>query len=662
MRHVLRLVALLAMATFSVASWAWIYPEHRDLAVLAVERLDPERRAEFDQLWQAARVGDEGRLCAAGADTEQGLAPSCIDWAAMSAISGDHSCSGALMLDTVTKAPWILQVADVAAQLKVDLARIPATASPEATPASAADLIADTQRRLASQNQRAARLNALRTADLRLQRADAEYATRAGSNNAHFLLPRPSTDTTAAEYAQLTLRPGSEISALGSYAYYHLSALQAASRLAHEQLDPAQRDALARAALADEAFALHFLEDVYSAGHVAGTWGTASQRQGTHDYYNENGLEVFTWNGGARSTVLMGDARMRPQDADVASTDVRKSLEQVLDVAVGRGDGVTFPYTPAAPATADDFNVCRNNQLPQRPSDLAPKPEVRPFFVAVLKDTPVPGLGPGLGSMPRFRSEVGVFLGLAGAADGRVVDGGFAEGQGKSGFVGGLDISFRAGMGLDGVMNEGGDGLVFASIGLRSDTPSTNKFNDTTRGIVSGNLNAAIPARTALATRLRMPFCLVPGDLVLLSPLYFISPETYTKIAVTAANGGLLPWQTGWASPIGRFQFVLGREIGISWYGLPGHDQLGAPPSAAGDPTRLVTFKSILYDFPIAEFRPYRAFSMNQSSSVIFQLFYDFDVPQSGVTNYPVGAPNPHLHTVHSFGLRMVFDWRYYRW
>src|SRR5262249_44443151 len=261
-----------------------------------------------DRLWQDARAGDEARLCASGADTAQGLAPECIDWAAMSAISGDHSCSARQMFETATRTDWILQVADVAAQLKLDLSRIPVTASREAS-GGAPDVITDAQRIIADQNARAARINALRTADLRLQRADAEYATRAGSNNAHFLLPRPSTDTTQIEYAELTLRPGSEISALGSDAYYHLSALQTASRLAHEQLDPAQRDALARAALADEAFALHFLEDVFSAGHVAGTWGTASQRQGTHDYYNENGLEVFTWNGGARSTVLMGDAR-----------------------------------------------------------------------------------------------------------------------------------------------------------------------------------------------------------------------------------------------------------------------------------------------------------------------------------------------------------------
>ena len=182
---------------------------------------------------------------------------------------------------------------------------------------------------------RAARTNALRTADLRLQRTDPEYATRAGANNAHFLLPRPKTDVTLDDYAALVLRPGSDISAIGVYSSFHLSALQKASRLAHESLAPAERAALARAVLADEAFALHFLEDVYSAGHIAGTWGTLSQRQGTHDYYNDNGLEVFTWAGGAHSLVLMGDAHMRPEDAEVGARAVRRSLEQVLDVATG---------------------------------------------------------------------------------------------------------------------------------------------------------------------------------------------------------------------------------------------------------------------------------------------------------------------------------------
>ena len=311
---------------------AWVYPEHRELSLLGVQKLDAERRAEFDRLWQGARAGDEQRLCAAAADREQGLAPPCIDWAALAAIAGDHSCSSRQMFETARASNWILTVADVAAQLKVDLARLPVTAEPASS--GELEVLSDARRRLAGEAVRAERINALRTADIRLQRADPEYATRAGANNAHFLLARPSTDVGPADYAQLTLRLGSEVSAVGVYAWFHLSAMQKASRLRHESLSTAERNALARAMLADEAFALHFLQDVFAAGHVAGSWGDASQRQGTHDYYNQHGLEVFRWSGG-RSVVLMGDAHMRAEDAEVAATAVSTSLRQVLDV-VGR--------------------------------------------------------------------------------------------------------------------------------------------------------------------------------------------------------------------------------------------------------------------------------------------------------------------------------------
>jgi len=80
-------MAALVFAGASGAALAWVYPEHRDIAVLAVDALDPAHRAAFDRLWADARLGHEQRLCAAGADASQGVAPACIDWAAMSAIS-----------------------------------------------------------------------------------------------------------------------------------------------------------------------------------------------------------------------------------------------------------------------------------------------------------------------------------------------------------------------------------------------------------------------------------------------------------------------------------------------------------------------------------------------------------------------------------------------
>jgi len=639
-------------------AFAWIYPEHRDIAVLAVEKLDPARRAVFDKLWAEARVTQEKRLCEAGADAAQGVKTACIDWAALPAISGDHSCSSQELTTTVLESKWILAVADVSAQLKAKLARIETLPPPSQVPSST-DVIADFQRRIEAEGARAARINALRIADNQLQQADPKYATRAGASNAHFLLARPSTAMKPMEYAQLTLKIGSEISAIGVYTWYHINALQKATRLANEQLAPEVRQALARAMLFDEAFALHFLEDVYASGHVAGTWGESAQRQGTHDFYNDSGLEVFMWQGGD-SVVMMGDAHMRPEDAERASTAVRASLDQLLDAAVSsQADGL--PHTPAAPAQPDAFDVCKNKVLIPRPEFTEAPEEYRRAYLAdigaVLRTTPVPSLGPGLGAMPRFRSEVGPFIGLAGVIDGRAIDGGFTPSDGN-GFMGGVELAARFGLGLEGVMGESGDGLAFFSIGLRGDSSSTNSITNATAA--GGNLTAAIPSRTGLSTRYRMPFYLIPGDLIFLSPIYLFSPETYTGMAVTAGNGGLIPWQSGMATSIGRFQFVLGRELGVTFYGMSGDDRVIAPGATPGDPVRVVDYKSTFFDLPILEYRPYRSFASNQSSSVVFQLFAGADVPNSANVVSPAGAPNVDLRTVYSVGLRMVFDWRYY--
>ena len=632
---------------------AWVYSEHRDLTMLAVQHLDADHAAVFQQLWAQARAGAENRLCAAAADSTQGLAPACIDWAAWPAIAGDHSCSSAQMLATAREAPWILGVADVAAQLKVDLARI-AESAPR--PADTHTGVSVLRRRFETESVRAARTNALRTADLRMQRTDPGYATRAGANNAHFLLPRPTTDVSLDDYAQLVLRPGSEISAVGVYSSFHLSALQKARRLAHEPLTPADRAALARAILADEAFALHFLEDLYSAGHIAGTWGTLSQRQGTHDYYNDNGLEVFTWDGGAHSLVLMGDAHMRPEDAEVGARAARRSIEQVLDVAMGRE--ARMPDTPDAPAVPDAFDVCRNNVLPVRADDLGPRPEERPLFVDILEDTPVSSLGPGPGEMPRFRSEIGPFVGLTGSVEGRYIDGGLLAFQHGGGWIGGLDLAWRAGFGLDGVTGPAGDGLVYAALGLHADSPSTSQYNDTS-ALPSSNLNAAIPARLGLSARVRMPFYLVPFDLLLLSPLYLTSPDTYKNICVAAGNGGFVPWQAGWATALGRFQIVLGREVGLTFYSLRGTDEFVAPGDTPSS-IHLVGVRSTAIELPLVELRPYRQYSANQSSALVLQVFTGVDMPRGGQVVLPAGQPNVSLHNIWFVGLRLAFDWRYY--
>ncbi len=460
----------------------------------------------------------------------------------------------------------------------MDLAQIPVTAPVEQA-GQTSDVVGAAQRRLADEVSRSKRLNALRSADTRMQRADVQYATRADANLAHFLLPRPDTNLDPMAYGMLALKPGSELNAIGVYAWYHISALQKASRLANDNLSPEERRALARAMMFDEAFALHFLEDVFAAGHVAGSWGGVSQRKGTHDYYNQNGLEVFTWKGRDRTLVLMGDAHMRPQDAALAAQSVRKSIAEVLDAAAGRPQDYTLPRTATAPASPDAFDICKSATFPDRGVGLGTgKGQYGKPLAEVVLETPVPGLGPGLGSLPRARSEVGAFMGLAASISGRAVDGGFEESQDDKGFVGGLDLGFRVGLGLEGALGDAGDGLAFLQLGYTVDGASTNTFSETGLGTLEGSVSAAIPARSGLSTRIRMPYYLIPGDLLFLSPMYFFDRDKYTRLAVTASNGGLLGLQRAWATRFGRLQFMLGRELGVTFYGLWDNTQLLAPP------------------------------------------------------------------------------------
>ena len=71
------------------------------------------------------------------------------------------------------------------------------------------------------------------------------------------------------------------------------------------------------------------------------------------------------------------------------------------------------------------------------------------------------------------------------------------------------------------MIGEEGDGLVYFSLGYSGDTPSSNKFSEAASVQEDGSLTTAIPGRTGFSARIRMPFYLIPGDLLLLSPMYF---------------------------------------------------------------------------------------------------------------------------------------------
>ena len=130
-------------------------------------------------------------------------------------------------------------------------------------------------------------------------------------------------------------------------------------------------------------------------------------------------------------------------------------------------------------------------------------------------------------------------------------------------------------------------------------------------------------------------------------------------MAVTSGLGGLIPWQAGIETGIGRFQFILGREIGVAIYSRwSSTDAILVPIN--NDQTALLNYKSIQLDFPIVEYRPFRTFSSDQSSSLVIQLNFGVDIPHSETVVAPEGIEVPELRSIYYFGLRIAFDWRNY--
>jgi len=625
-------VILFALLSGNSLIKAWVYPEHRDITLFAIQKLSTSYRELLDQLWSDARKGFEFRLNEAVIDPEQTTKPLFLDYASWPAIAGDHSCSAENMLHNILETDWIMQVADITAQLKIDL--------------------------LFSKD-RTRRMNGLRTSDLRLQGADPEYATRAGSNNVHFLLSLHDVDMDALSYILSCLNKGTELNAISAYSWYHYSALSKASRLYDENLTEKERSALTLSALSDEAFAIHFLQDMFAAGHVAGTWGDASQRKGTHDFYNERGLKVSTWEGD--NAVLTGDAWMRTEDAERAAYVISLSITQLLDAVHGRYSEI-FNKNEEIILTPNNYNVCQNNFVP----DHEPNPAFMALLKTVLLKTPVPAMQKGKGELPRFRAELGAFVGFSPSFKGWMLSSGYGIKQKTIGVAGGIEVAGRFGIGLDGVLNESGDGLVFLDLGWRQDgTSSLGVINDPTLQSY-GNLLAAIPGRSAYNVRLRLPFYLLPGDLLILGPtLFLIDKEALTDVGVAVVNGGLIPWQAGIETSFGRFQFVLGREIAVYLYGrTKAKDALfNISPNENGlDQIYILSYRSTQIEFPFLEYRPFRSFDADQRSSLFIQLYGAIDIPHNveNISDTDVTEPAPDLKTIYNLGLRLIFDWRHY--
>jgi hypothetical protein len=624
----------LAAALLSGRAGAWIYPEHRDITAEALRTLPPDQQALIAELWSAARTGREARYCAAVVDGDGRTPPSCIDLAAWPAIAGDHSCSPDQFVAKILTSGWILKVAKASAETKV---------------------------RLEKAKSRETKLNEWAISNLKLQLADPEYVSRAGTNIGHFLVARTSDDLQ--ENLLRIFASDAEPNALALYIYYHLGALALAQQWATTQAG--DRPQLARRILATEAFAVHFLEDTFAAGHVAGSWGDIAERKGTHDYYSEFGLDGSAWDG--TPLVMLGDAYMRPQDLQRTARIVAQSLSQLAASRPGTPEATAVAtLDPDAATGTASFDSCTATK---HPAGMLTKDTV-PIVFPIAQQTPLPSRGADNVHLPRFRQEIGPFVGFAGELTGGGSFGGFQSTTAAPRYFGSGEVGFRVGVGLEALTGSTGAGQTFLGLGFHFEAPQQD-VSPGSRFEATGL--SLVPARRGINVRLRVPFYIIPLDLLIAAPiLVWASPTTLTNMGIIAASGGLIPWHYSLNTPVGAFQFLLGRELGVTLYGYVG-DRIESAAVAAPDAivpiegTRLsfVSYRSLQFDFPSFEYRPLRDFATKQALTFALQLGWGVEFPNqvryiSKLTLPPATGPTPDLSTAWIFYLRLHFDARYY--
>ena len=357
----------------------------------------------------------------------------------------------------------------------------------------------------------------------------------------------------------------------------------------------------------------------------------------------------------------MGDAHLRQEDIDSSSAIVALSLAQLVDAYNDKLD-INYPDLDISKLDKpNDFNVCQINNMPELTS-FENDTSYNKYLAVPLIETPKPALAAGKGALPRFRAELGPFVGISSAAQLRSTYGGFAVEEKTAGYYGSLEVGGRFGIGLEGVVNETADGLIFIDAGFKINSKSSSLFCQSEGCKILNQISALIPARNAVYARIRMPYFVIPGDLIVGLPLIgLIWPDAYASMAIIAANGGLIPWQTVMVTSVGKFQFILGREVAATFWGSLGSDNTFVRPLPSTDNELLVMkVRSLTLEFPFFEYRPFRTFTFDQSTTLRLQFNFGVEIPTSVVVEHPVDVAAPDLKPVWSIGMRLVFDWRYY--
>ena len=237
---------------------------------------------------------------------------------------------------------------------------------------------------------------------------------------------------------------------------------------------------------------------------------------------------------------------------------------------------------------------------------------------------------------PRARAEMGPFVGAISGYTLGLAMGGY-DSWDNTRIRSEFEIGARVGYGLEGLITSNMDGQMWLQGELVAGPVQLDLACHTCSGI-GQRTDVAVPrvgSRSALKLSIRMPFYVLPFDLLVLGPVLMLtSPQSLTEVVFAAAGGGILPIERKWETSIGTFQFMAGREVGFTLWGITGKpNQFIYTPTANVNDFRVINYNSLELDFPVLEFVPPRVFATTLALAAEFQLGFNVEFPLSPTYN-----------------------------
>jgi hypothetical protein len=432
---------------FACPAYAWTFPEHVRISQSAFRSLagTSDTKEAHDAAspsleavrarWHAFRNGIDKslRLCPESDDEALILRRdkdddvACVPLQALPALAGDHACTPAELGKDLGAAggEWVLDVLDVAQDTANDLREV-AHDEGECSAACVAGCrkkVGDSEETECESScwhdceEKANRDAIRRQMHVDMQSADSSYVPRAVRDYSHFQAVRRGPLLGAAgleNYLRAALKHGVEANATAAYVNYHVAAVRLALRARRHS---AELTGYYTWALLTEAFALHFLEDLFSAGHIVGHWGSKAVRQGTHDYYCSNGVQATRWTADGKMApenpkpplfVARGDAFLRDDDIPSIADAVQTSMLQVVDAATASdAEAAKFYAEFGSGDVSPNVNSCTETVVRGGLSGFGTSSLIK----QVLQDEPVPATRDP--EMMRVSAENGIFIGAA---------------------------------------------------------------------------------------------------------------------------------------------------------------------------------------------------------------------------------------------------------